>query len=316
MGGGHMNAVISLIILCILFMPACDSDLKVTTAGELAVSSPTTEETGKTVSVIRNKIDLSTCLDPDLNQIPTTQTLTLCNGELGQGRLPACSEDGGVGCVTTDAFKAADMSLVIPANIKSGVAIAGVSGSSVESPAACSADGSVGCVTTSAFKAADMAVALSSHIKSGITIAGVTGSASLELHANCSTDGEIGCATTSAYKAADLTNLVSGNIKNGVLIAVSREPIHPLPVRLPALMVESLTCQDLLPQHLRAPTSFLIRLGCAIWGRLPMRGRSCLVAAIRFLMLRSIAPSRSLVIVILPVATLRQACKFLVRRGH
>ena len=38
---------------------------------------------------------------------------------------PACSSDGQVGCVSTASFKAADMSVLIPANLKSGVSLAG-----------------------------------------------------------------------------------------------------------------------------------------------------------------------------------------------
>jgi len=46
----------------------------------------------------------------------------------GSSSKPDCSADGVIGCLTTASFKSADMSLAIAGNIKSGVTIAGVSG--------------------------------------------------------------------------------------------------------------------------------------------------------------------------------------------
>ncbi len=55
------------------------------------------------------KLTADDCVDPDLDQIPTTQELTLCDGTLAEGKL--------------------DLSDLTAANIKSGVSIAGVEGS-------------------------------------------------------------------------------------------------------------------------------------------------------------------------------------------
>jgi hypothetical protein len=44
------------------------------------------------------------------------------------GTLADCSVDGAVGCVSTTSFKAADMTVLVPTNLKSGVTIAGQTG--------------------------------------------------------------------------------------------------------------------------------------------------------------------------------------------
>jgi hypothetical protein len=73
--------------------------------------------------------------------------------------------------VTTATYKAANVSQLSAADIRSGVSVAGVAGSL----GACASDGAAGCVTVAGFKAADMTAAVSGHIKAGITIAGVNG---------------------------------------------------------------------------------------------------------------------------------------------
>lgn len=193
---------------------ACDSNLTVTTQN----LGP---EEGAEAPVVA-KLSADDCVDPDLAKVQNDVSMTLCNGELAQGQLELpseCAADGGVGCVTTDAFKAADMNLAVAANIKSGATVAGVTGSSVEAPAVCSADGGVGCVTTSAFKAADMANAAAANIKSGVTLAGVAGSYAGSTP-SCTADGEMGCIVMGpAFKAADMSLATSGNIKSGAVLA-------------------------------------------------------------------------------------------------
>ncbi len=107
------------------FATACDSKLEVT-AEDLG---PPPEQA--TESPIASKLAASDCVDPHLEEIPINVTLTLCNGELAQGLLELpqeCAADGITGCVTTDAFKSADMTFAVAGNIKSGVTIAGVVG--------------------------------------------------------------------------------------------------------------------------------------------------------------------------------------------
>lgn len=141
------------------------------------------------------------CADPDLTQVPSTVSLTLCDGTPANGSL--------------------DLSDLTPANIKSGVTIAGVVGTaSLGAGNLCASDGESSCVVDGTnFKAVAAANIQASDIRAGVTIAGVTGSGAVEAHVNCNGNGAVGCVTTSVYKSADLTNLVAGNIKNGVMIA-------------------------------------------------------------------------------------------------
>lgn len=131
-----------------------------------------------------------------------------------------CTADGQVGCITSATFKAADMNQVASGNIKTGITIAGVSGSIIpESHNTCSSDGAIGCVTTASYKSADMAVAIAGNIKFGNSIAGVAGSYS-GTNNSCVSDGEASCVVDgSTFKAAKLSNFNGGDIKSGVSIA-------------------------------------------------------------------------------------------------
>lgn len=86
----------------------------------------------------------------------------------------ACKANGEIGCVTTSTFKAADLSALTPANILSGVTVAGVTGTG-GTIALCSRDNETGCKTTASFPSVDKSVLTSSVLKSGVTVAGVTG---------------------------------------------------------------------------------------------------------------------------------------------
>ncbi len=195
------------------FATACGSKIEVK-AQDLG---PLPEQAAESPTV--SKLAVGECVDPDLTKVQNDVSLTLCNGELAQGLLElpqVCTADGVSGCVTTDAFKSADMNLAVATNIKTGATIAGISGSVAESPAICSADGGVGCVVLGpTFKAADMSNFVADSIRSGITVAGVVGSL-----ANCASDGASSCVVDGAtYKAAATATAVAGNIKKGVSIA-------------------------------------------------------------------------------------------------
>lgn len=142
----------------------------------------------------------TSCTDPDLAKIATDVSIKLCDGTTKTGTL--------------------DLSNLLPENIKSGVVVAGVTGtlSAEAATADCSADGETGCVTTASFPAADATIALASNIKSGIVLAGVTGSLTSGAPANCSSDGQISCVANSSYKAANASALLAANIKNGITI--------------------------------------------------------------------------------------------------
>jgi len=64
---------------------------------------------------------------------------------------PACTEDGVVGCVTTNNFKSADMSKVTASNIKKDIMIAGVTGTVTQSPDNCSSNGQQSCVAAGTY---------------------------------------------------------------------------------------------------------------------------------------------------------------------
>ena len=125
---------------------------------------------------------------------------------------PLCTADGVVGCVTTTAFKSADVSQAIAGNIISGKTIAGVTGTTAaEGHANCAADGAVGCITTASYKAADTAQALAANIVSGLTIAGTTGSAP----SSCGSDGQQNCTVSGVFKAANVTGISTWDVRIG-----------------------------------------------------------------------------------------------------
>ena len=127
---------------------------------------------------------------------------------------PLCTADGVVGCVSTTAFKSADMSQAIPGNIVSGKTIAGVTGTAAaEGHANCAADGAVGCITTASYKAADMTQALAANIVAGVTIAGTAGSAPSST--SCSSDGQQNCLVSGVFKAANVTGISTWDVRIG-----------------------------------------------------------------------------------------------------
>lgn len=146
------------------------------------------------------------CIDPELSEIKSGVVITLCDGSLGTGTLASPV--------------APDLSNLQAANIKSGVMIAGVTGSlAVESHVACTANNQTGCIATATFKAADLSNLSASNLKSGVTVAGVSGSLVTEAHVTCNSNNQTGCVANSTYKAVDTTNLLASNLKTGVAIA-------------------------------------------------------------------------------------------------
>ncbi len=136
---------------------------------------------------------------------------------------PACTEDGVVGCVTTESFRSADMSKVTVGNIKKDITIAGVTGTVTQSPGNCSANGQQSCVAAGSYFAGTNCAANGSgcylptyaltsqplrainydtinsnagSIRSSATLGEVTGTL-----ADCSTNGSSGCVATNTYLA-------------------------------------------------------------------------------------------------------------------
>lgn len=134
------------------------------------------------------------------------QTEESCN------KIPNCSADGQVGCITTPIFAAADTSSAAN-KIIAGQSMGGVEGH-VAFPADCTADGATGCVTVAGFRSANMAFVVAGNIKSGITLAGVEGSVTPS-PADCAVDGATGCVTSGLFPAADISGFSSWNLRTG-----------------------------------------------------------------------------------------------------
>jgi hypothetical protein len=77
--------------------------------------------------------------------------------------------------VGTRSCNGPNLSQLTPGNIKSGITIAGVTGTVVPAPADCSSDGQIGCRTTAAFKAANVSSVSAWDLRVGRTLAGVSG---------------------------------------------------------------------------------------------------------------------------------------------
>lgn len=167
-------------------------------------SAPT--ETPDPVEPKAAKLLAESCIDPDLSEVLAGTQLMLCDGTIAAGTLviPA----------------APDLTNLTASNVKSGVTIAGVTGTlTEESHALCNTNGQTGCVTGVTYKSADISSLSASNVKLGVTIAGVEGTLVTESHSSCSTDNQTGCIANDSYKAVDTTNIVAANLKNGVSIA-------------------------------------------------------------------------------------------------
>lgn len=99
----------------------------------------------------------------------------LCNGKIARGKQEACTKDGESGCRTSSQFLSASASALLPANIKTGVSLGGVTGSFSGNFSTCTSDGQTSCITSAGFPAADSSQLLAANIKHGVQVGGVTG---------------------------------------------------------------------------------------------------------------------------------------------
>ena len=85
------------------------------------------------------------------SEVSATNLQLASDGGLAIEVLTPCSYDGQVGCVTTDAFKAADVSKISPETLSIGTNIAGVSGTAVHATEICAFRGQQNCVAAGPF---------------------------------------------------------------------------------------------------------------------------------------------------------------------
>jgi hypothetical protein len=109
-------------------------------------------------------------------------------------------------------------------NVRSGITIFGIAGSSVqESHANCTSDGDTSCIAVAAYRAAATS-GLAAKVVSGYTVAGIAGSATGESHSDCTGASQAGCIATSTYRTMDLTSnaltdLTAGNFNSSLATA-------------------------------------------------------------------------------------------------
>lgn len=128
-----------------------------------------------------------------------------------------CTTSGSSSCIVNGPnFKAVDMAVAIPGNLKSGVTLAGVMGNYGPN---CTVDGAANCLVDGInYKAAQLSNFTLSDIRSGVTIAGVAGNAVIEGHSSCSSDGGTGCISNASYTAA-LTIGLASKVLSGQTVA-------------------------------------------------------------------------------------------------
>jgi hypothetical protein len=186
-----------------------------------STSSTATTASSSAVGVSSGlKLTMASCADPDASKVDSSVTYTNCAGVLVTGTMGNCTENNQVGCITTSTYKAADTSNLIETNIKSGIAVAGVTGSySGIVYSQCTANRQVGCITTNFYQAVYQAVQISAaDIKNGSVIAGITGTYTGSASPQCSSNFQTSCIANATYKAADLTNLVAANVRSTINI--------------------------------------------------------------------------------------------------
>lgn len=115
-------------------------------------------------------------------------------------------------CTATVAASGADLSNLVPANIKSGVTINGVAGTL---PAAitssCTVDGETNCLATTSYPAFNKTGA-AAKIANGQVLGAVTGTAAAR-PADCSGDGQSNCVSTTNFPSVDFTNTFNNKTK-------------------------------------------------------------------------------------------------------
>ncbi|RZI59754.1 MAG: hypothetical protein EOP14_03875, partial [Pseudomonas sp.] len=126
------------------------------------------------------------------------------------GTLPSCLADGDSACLVTGSpLKAATLSGFTAADIRSGLILAGVTGTLIGLPAGCSSNGQTGCVTSNNYPALDKVTKLQGNltkIHSSFTLLAQTGTL-----ATCNSDGGTSCLTDSSYPSVDLVNKLQAN---------------------------------------------------------------------------------------------------------
>ncbi|MBC7529943.1 MAG: hypothetical protein H7318_00080, partial [Oligoflexus sp.] len=115
-------------------------------------------------------------------------------------------------CTATVAASGADLSNLVPANIKSGVTINGVAGIlAVANTSNCTVDGDTNCLATYSYPAFNKTGA-AAKIVNNLSLGGITGTAAAR-PADCTSDGEQGCVTTANYRAADYITAFNNKTK-------------------------------------------------------------------------------------------------------
>jgi len=186
-----------------------------TSNGEIGIMIPAELATKKIdISIVQGnsitKVDNVYALNEDDFPLITAAPSTICNNQKfynADGELVKGTKE----CDIYDPN-------LLPENIKSGVTIAGVEGTSVaESYNECEEDGGIECVATTNFPAAK-AQGLAEKVASGSKVAGIAGSFITATVPLCTSDGETGCQTSIVYRAALTTNAAT-KIRSGQILA-------------------------------------------------------------------------------------------------
>lgn len=132
--------------------------------------------------------------------------------------FPTCTQDGQVGCVTTESFKAADLSLAKSEFILAGKTMAGVSGAAPARPATCSSDGEMGCVVVGPNHRAALITGADAKIISGASVAGINGTAPSR-PSDCDADAASNCVVDGPDFAAAKISGAAQKILKGYSVA-------------------------------------------------------------------------------------------------
>ena len=126
------------------------------------------------VDATTTKAAIVGCVDPDLADVRSTSTITLCDGTTAKGTLVVpnnCTMDGQSNCINSGNLVSADKSKASASKIAVGTTIAGITGTLGN----CTSDGQTGCITTSTLKAADTSAIDTYDLRFGKSIAGISG---------------------------------------------------------------------------------------------------------------------------------------------
>ncbi len=100
-------------------------------------------------AVVATKFLSADCLDPDLSQVQVGQKLSLCNGSVAEGTAAV-----------------PDLGNLSAGNVRSGVTIAGITGSYTGGGVACSSSGQTGCLATQSYPSIDSTLVSSYNLRS------------------------------------------------------------------------------------------------------------------------------------------------------